>query len=474
MLSSFESSCGQSAIDGDALSESARSLLDAAPGMAYRRVNDGNWSLVYVSGGCRELLGYSPEEILEAEDKGFSQYIHPSQVEEFKNKAELAGRTKKRFAMAYMTSHNKGWDKWVWDTAACVYSDSGELLYMDGFVSNCSGAAKIEEAIRNSNVRFEEYVKGFRFGDMIGRSNAMQSVFKIILKVAESDTNTIIYGESGTGKELVAREIHRVSSRADKPFIPVNCGAIPENLMESELFGYRKGAFSGADKDKQGLLEAADGGTLFLDEVGEIPLNMQIKLLRAIEGDGFTPMGGCEVVKPDLRIVAATNRDMAEMVDKGLIRADFYYRINTIPINIPPLRKRKEDIALLFGVFTADTDKQETLTGVCLKALVDYDWPGNVRELRNQARRYMTLGTLDIPTVPKVRKEQPVGVTSTLQGTLQERMAQVEATILSEELVANQWNRTQTAKALGMDRRTLFTKIKRYGLELQPLSTKAG
>ena len=173
--------------------------------------------------------------------------------------------------MAYVTKHKHGSDRWVWDSGVGVYDAYGKLLYVDGMVSDCSGYKKIQSGMRCQISEFRDYFSNCRFGDMIGKSPSIQMVFSAIIQVAQVDESVIIYGESGTGKELVAREIHRVSSRKRQPFIPVNCGAIPENLMESELFGYRKGAFSGADKDKKGLLEAAHGGTLFLDEVGEIP-----------------------------------------------------------------------------------------------------------------------------------------------------------------------------------------------------------
>ena len=185
-----------------------------------------------------------------------------------------------------------------------------------------------------------------RFGNIIGKSPAIQRVYELILNAAATDANVILYGESGTGKELVAHAIHEMSSRKSGSFVPVNCGAIPETLMESEFFGHRKGAFTGAIIDKHGFLDLADGGTLFLDELGEIGQSMQVKLLRAIDGGGFTPIGGSQVKTPDLRIIAATNRDVAEQVRKGVIREDFFYRIHVIPIQLPALRERKEDIPL--------------------------------------------------------------------------------------------------------------------------------
>ncbi|WP_196772796.1 sigma 54-interacting transcriptional regulator [Pseudodesulfovibrio alkaliphilus] len=433
--------------------------------MAYRRVNDGKWSLAYVSGGCRELLGVEPEEMTAPGAGGFTNYIHPSYHVRFDDASKALAYGSGSFRLAYVTSHKRGWDRWVFDTGVGVFDSRGKLQYVDGFVSDHSGYKEIQSGMSRQLGEFQDYFRSSRLGDIVGKSPAMQNVFSAIIQVAQSDENVIVYGESGTGKELVAREIHRVSRRAAKPFIPVNCGAIPENLMESELFGYRKGAFSGADKDKQGLFEAAHGGTLFLDEVGEIPLTMQVKLLRALEGDGFTPMGGCEVVKPDLRVVAATNRNLADMVAKGQMRADFYYRINIIPILIPPLRERKEDIPLLVGHFLGQSDENKFIPGSSLKAIMAYDWPGNVRELKNQLRQYRTLGFMDM--LHSNADDEPAhnSLASPTAKSLREHLAQCEVEAISAALFQNQWNRTKTANALGIDRRTLFDKIKKMGLD---------
>ena len=226
----------------------------------------------------------------------------------------------------------------------------------------------------------------------------MQRVYGLIVDAAAADANVILYGESGTGKELVAHAIHELSSRRWGSFVPVNCGAIPETLMESEFFGHRKGAFTGAVIDKHGFLDLANGGTLFLDELGEIGQGMQVKLLRAIDGGGFTPIGGAQLRTPELRIIAATNRDVAEQVREGLIREDFFYRIHVIPIHLPPLRERKEDIPLIVEHFVEKLGKGKglpPLTPQIMEALKSHDWSGNVRELQNTVYRYLTLKRLD-------------------------------------------------------------------------------
>jgi transcriptional regulator with PAS, ATPase and Fis domain len=311
-----------------------------------------------------------------------------------------------------------------------------------------------------------------RFGNIIGKSPAIQRVYELILNAAATDANVILYGESGTGKELVAHAIHEMSSRKSGSFVPVNCGAIPETLMESEFFGYRKGAFTGAVIDKHGFLDLADGGTLFLDELGEIGQSMQVKLLRAIDGGGFTPIGGSQVKTPDLRIIAATNRDVAEQVRKGVIREDFFYRIHVIPIQLPALRERKEDIPLLVEHFVERFGKSQglpPLTPQIMEALKAHDWPGNVRELQNTVYRYLTLKRLDFAcTGMRPAPETPDRpLPETADGSLDAMVQQYEKRLILKTLQRHRWQRERTADALGIHRTTLFTKMKKHGLSIE-------
>lgn len=310
----------------------------------------------------------------------------------------------------------------------------------------------------------------YRFGRIIGRSPKMQAVYELIIKAAASGDNVIIYGESGTGKELVAREIHELSGEGKTPFVPVNCGAIPENLMESEFFGYKKGAFSGAIKDKPGYLDQADGGVIFLDELGEIPLSIQVKLLRAIDGGGYIPIGGSEVKKPDLRIIAATNRDLIAMVKNGGMREDFFYRIHVIPIFLPPLRDRKEDIPLLMEHFLKSIDSSTTLTSIepsVTSAFQRYPWPGNIREMHNALRRYLTLGQVDLdihgaghPQDKAMTQKKPPVTRTSIKTALHE----TEKQIILDALEKNRWHRGYTAASLGMTRKTLERRMKQYDI----------
>ncbi len=327
-----------------------------------------------------------------------------------------------------------------------------------------------EQYLRTENMRLKASLSDrYKFGSIIGKSQAMQEVYENIINASASDAGVIIYGESGTGKELVAREIHNNSDRKNKKLIYVNCGAIPENLIESEFFGYRKGAFTGATKDKHGFFDIAEGGTLFLDEIGEIPMNMQVKLLRAIEGRGYMPVGSTVSKKTDIRIIAATNRDLKDLVRKGLMRQDFFYRIQIIPVYLPPLRERKEDISLLLDHFLEQYDKKDIppITAKIREALHSYDWPGNVRELQNTIHRFITLKKLDfieIDSIDPVYGEELPDMDFDDSFSLAESMETYEKKILEKALNNHNWHKTRAADALKIDRKTLFNKMKKYNL----------
>ncbi len=306
----------------------------------------------------------------------------------------------------------------------------------------------------------------FRFGDIIGKSRVMQDVYETIMMAADSRANVIIYGESGTGKELVARAIHQMSSRDKDRFVPVNCGAIPENIIESEFFGYKKGAFTGAYADKQGYLDVADGGTLFLDEVGELNPNMQVKLLRVIDVGEFIPLGASGIRKTDVRIIAATNRNLQDLIQDKAIREDFFYRVHIITIYLPPLRKRKEDIPLLIDHFIKlSGGDAHRITGRIMDQFLEYDWPGNVRELHNAVLRYVSMKKVDFAGSPKagnsvLRAKKDVAAI----GNIQDMMNAYEKEIIEAALHRFQWRRAQAAAALGINRKTLFVKMMKFGL----------
>ncbi len=311
----------------------------------------------------------------------------------------------------------------------------------------------------------------YRFAGLIGKSESMQRVYRQIAKVAASDAGVIIYGETGTGKDLAARAIHDMSAFGKKRFVPVNCGAIPEQLAESQFFGHRKGAFSGAETHKEGLLPAANGGTLFLDEVGEISLNLQVKLLRAVETGEFTPVGSHTPRKSSFRLVAATNRNLAELVKEGKVREDFFFRIHVLTIELPPLRERKEDIPLLSDHFLKKSNVKgaHRLNARILDAFHRHHWPGNVRELNNVLQRYYSMGEIHLMnrTAGGENGKVPMGslVGPGCGRDLKSIMERVEKDVVDAALREAGGKRVVAAASLGIDRKTLYEKMKRHGIK---------
>ncbi len=309
----------------------------------------------------------------------------------------------------------------------------------------------------------------YRLGDIVGKSTAMQKIYDLILKASSSNVGVAVYGESGTGKELIARSIHQMSARKDKPFVAVNCGAIPETLFESEFFGYKKGSFTGAHKDKQGFFDLANEGTLFLDEVGELSAANQVRLLRALDG-GYRPVGGDQEKKTDVRIIVATNRNLSEMIKSGLMREDFFYRIHIIPISVPSLREKKEDIPFLAEYFIEKLGaarKIDTLPVKILEAMYNYDWPGNIRELENVLQRYNTIGHIDFldasETHPLEQSEILFEAGNGNMG-LREALDTFERQYLSKILDQNRWHRGRASGILRLPPKTLYRKMKKHNL----------
>ncbi len=313
---------------------------------------------------------------------------------------------------------------------------------------------------------------------LLGESAAIQKVRVLIEKLARGQAPVYIHGESGTGKELAARLIHGLGPRADKPFVPVNCGAIPEQLMESEFFGHKKGSFTGAVQDKEGLFKAADGGTLFLDEVGDLPIPMQVKLLRAIQEKSVRPVGSQNEVRVDVRILSATHRDLLGLVREGRFRQDLYYRLNVIELVIPSLRARPEDIPVLAEHLSAKltagmASPPPTLSADALAALSRYDFPGNVRELENILERALTMCDGTEITAPDLQLPEsdgagiPDGVATEINGSesLEEYLARVEETAIRDALDRSNQNKTAAAKLLGITFRALRYKLEKLGIE---------
>ena len=332
-----------------------------------------------------------------------------------------------------------------------------------------------EERQRNENTYLKRREERRRFDGIIGESGAMKKVFEQLRKVVDTRVTVLIEGETGTGKELVASAVHYWSNRREKLFVAQNCAAMPENLLESELFGHKKGAFTGATDDKKGLFELAHEGTLFLDEVGEMPVSLQAKLLRVLQEGEVRPVGSNRTKRVDVRIVAATNRDLEKEVAEGRFREDLFYRLKVFPLRLPPLRERREDVPLLAGHFLKRYAEEfgRQVTGIsqpAMEQLQAYEWPGNVRELENEVQRLIIqVGDEEFvqPThlSPKIRQaEAVVGRMKPTKGTLKEMVEQVEKQILAEALAEHDNNKTATAKTLGITREGLHKKLKNYGM----------
>jgi two-component system, NtrC family, nitrogen regulation response regulator NtrX len=304
--------------------------------------------------------------------------------------------------------------------------------------------------------------------NIVGESVPVKALRKQIAIVAPTNSRVLIYGESGTGKELVTRNIHFTSNRAAAPFVEVNCAAIPEELIESELFGHSKGSFTGAVETKKGKFELADGGTLFLDEIADMSLKTQAKVLRAIEEQRFQPIGAPATVSVDVRVISATNKNLQNEIAAGRFREDLFYRLNVIPFFVPPLRERREDIPVLaryfMRVFCAEHGRgPKDFSSEALDALVDYSWPGNVRELRNEIERLVIMVQDSIIQAPDL--SLPTNGVTTRPSTLHEARVQYEREFILSKLKENNWNISQTARLLGLERSYLYRKMKVYGIE---------
>ena len=340
--------------------------------------------------------------------------------------------------------------------------------------------AEERERLKRENItlkqELEKIGKRYSFGNIIARSEAMAKVFDLVCKVADHKTTVLITGESGTGKELIARAIHENGARSSGPLVCINCGGIPENLLESELFGYKKGAFTDAVKDKPGRFEEADGGTIFLDEIGDLPLPLQVKLLRVLQEEEITPLGDIGSKKVDVRIIAATSKDLEREVKEGRFREDLFYRINVMTIHLPPLRERRGDIPLLVGYFIDVFNKKlnkniEGLSSEAMPILMAYSWPGNVRELENVIERAILLAQgrwitpAELP--PHMTRQDSIGSLEDPHETLSLKKAskRLERILIEKALKLTNGNRSKAAKILEISRPMLLSKIRQYNLE---------
>lgn len=361
----------------------------------------------------------------------------------------------------------------------------GAFDYIQKPFKNDEIKLRVERAIHQQSLQREntalrkDQASRARIENMIGHSRAFQEVLDMVRRVASLPSTVAIHGESGAGKELVARALHQLSPRAPKPFVAINCGGIPEQLLESELFGYKRGAFTGANDDKEGLFVSANGGTIFLDEIGEMPLMLQVKLLRVLDNNTVTPVGGTQSIKVDVRIISATNRDLKKMSDKGEFRSDLYYRLNVIPIMVPSLRERADDIPHLARHFVKARGEAMgrapmELSPEAEKALRHYPWPGNVRELGNLIERVVALcpgqriDLADLP--PHIQNYTPDAVpdmtTLPAEGVdLEGMIAKIEIALIKQALQKGRFSQKRAAELLGLTARSLRYRLQKYGLE---------
>lgn len=371
----------------------------------------------------------------------------------------------------------------------CINKPGGftaaDLTFLEALAGSTAIAienARLYETLKLSEARLRDEVAllarerqvGQRFSDIVGSSPAMEKVFRLVESALSSPITVLLQGETGSGKEVIARAIHFNGPRKDKPFVAVNCGAFTESLLESELFGYRKGAFTGANTDKRGLFTAANGGTIFLDEIGDMPPTMQVKLLRVLERGEFIPVGDTDVQRVDTRVISASNKDLQAEVRAGRFREDLYYRLNAFPIRVPPLRERREDIPRLVAHFlrrlTQKWGKRDVaVTPEAVECLIRYSWPGNVRELEHELERALTIAGDTDTLQPAHFSERILGAATTagrvrLSGSLKQARDAFEKDYISHVLRSQNGNVSHAAKALGISRVMLQRKMKDFGL----------
>ena len=459
---------------GLAVEESYVRLLNHLPGLAYRcRVGRTDpivserleYTLEFVSKGSYDLLGIPAEDMVRNNNNTIERMMHPDDLQKTRRNMYDSIVAHQPYQVMYRVSLPSGRLKWIWDQGEGVFDADGELRYLEGLMRDISEQKFQELELKEENRQLKASVSNlYGLGNIVGKSEAMRRVYGLILKAAETDTNVIIYGETGSGKDLVAKAIHEYSARKGN-YVPVNCGAIPEQLLESEFFGHTKGAFSGAHANKEGYIGAAHNGTLFLDEIGELPIHLQVKLLRAIENKMYTPVGSNTPKVSSFRLVAATNQDLSKMVLEKKMRSDFYYRVHVLSITLPPLRERHGDIPLLVEAYMERKGISCALPLQVRLAMEHYDWPGNVRELHNFLDRYTAFGDVALESLGDAGKTELLFPALHHEGlTLETATLQLEERLIRQALERCRWRRGDAAEALGLNLRTLQRKMKRLGM----------
>ena len=457
-------------------------LMANLPGMAYRCRFDKNWTMEFVSKGCEKLTGYLPGEIMNNQIVAYQELIHENDRDSVWKEVKKKVGQNEPFQIKYRIKTAADEEKWVWEQGTAVRNENDEIVALEGFITDITDIKKAEQELiekekmvrelkdklQEETVYLQEEIRlSSNFEEIITKSPKFRKVLKDIEQVASTDSTVLIQGETGTGKELIARAIHNNSNRSGRALIKVNCAALAPELIESELFGHEKGAFTGAYNKKAGRFELAHKGTIFLDEIGELPLNLQVKLLRVLQEGEFDRLGGTKTIKTDVRVIAATNRNLEKAVEKGDFREDLYYRLNVFPVFVPPLRERKEDIPLLVHYFVkkyaSKTGRQikETSEKV-LKSLTEYNWPGNVRELENIIERAVVLCVGSRLISGNWIPENKIDTSNEIL-TLEEN----ERNHIVKALEATNWRvsgQNGAAKLLNMNRTTLESRMKKLGI----------
>ena len=455
--------------------------------LALAGSTDGLWDwdllsdTVFYSDRFREILGYSPAEFPGTIDS-FRSRLHPEDAEVIWAAIERHLQERVPYRVEYRLRTKSGDYLWFLARGQAIWNSEGKAIRMSGSIQDIterkqaelnlkaalSEIKELKEKLEVERAYLQEEIKSeYNHENIIGQSDALNYIFYKVEQIAPSDTTVLVLGETGTGKELVARAIHGLSPRKDRALVKVNCATLPANLIESELFGHEKGAFTGAHARQLGRFEVADGATLFLDEIGELPLELQPKLLRVIQDGEFERLGSSGTIKVDVRVIAATNRNLEEEVRKGRFREDLWYRLNIFPITVPPLRERMEDIALLVDFFVDKISKRlgksiESIPTSVMNTLQDYHWPGNVRELENVLERAVINSSgPKLHLVDELKK--PHKDLTTAQKTLNE----VERDYIVRVLEQTHWKvsgQNGAAEILGLDRSTLRARMRKLGI----------
>lgn len=433
-------------------------------------ITDGDANTLYVNRSYERITGLKREDVL-------GENMRDLEKKGLLSKSSTLMVLKSKRVTTIVQEFQTG--KEVLVTSTPIYDKKGNILLVVTNVRDVTELKNLKEQLEENKVLAEKYyseieemrLQLFESSEMIAEDEATLEILKKSMRVAKVDTTVLILGETGVGKEEIAKFIHKNSKRTKNQFIRVNCGAIPENLIESELFGYEKGAFTGAsEKGKMGLFEVADGGTIFLDEIGELPINMQVKLLRVLQENKIQRIGGIKEIEVDIRVVAATNRDLEDMVRNNLFREDLFYRLNVVPIYIPPLRERKHDIVALLkyymDVYNQKHSYNKKLDSKVTDILLEYEWPGNIRQLRNLVERLVVMSnheTITIEDLPQKIVETCEGVIidSFSHMSIKDAVGKLEAQMI-ESAYQKYGNVRDAAKALGIDASTLVRKRQKY------------